>query len=42
VDVGPSRGDQVEIRSGLSGGESLVLGAPPGLKDGTRVRVRGS
>ena len=42
VDVGPSRGDQVEIRSGLLGGESLVLGAPPGLKDGTRVRVRGS
>ncbi|TMQ70959.1 MAG: efflux RND transporter periplasmic adaptor subunit [Candidatus Eisenbacteria bacterium] len=42
VDVGPARGDQVEIRGGLSGGESLVLGAPPGLKDGTRVRVRGS
>jgi HlyD family secretion protein len=42
VDVGPTRGDQVEIRSGLVGGESVVLNAPTGLKEGARVRVRGS
>ena len=42
VDVGVTRGDQVEIRKGLNGGESIVLGAPAGLKDGTRVRVRSS
>lgn len=42
VDVGPARGDQVEIRKGLSGGESVVLAAPTGLKDGTRVRVKSS
>jgi len=42
VDVGPARGDQVEIRSGLKGGESVVLNAPTGLKEGSRVRVRGS
>lgn len=41
VDVGPARGDRVEIRSGLSGGENVILGAPAGLKDGDRVRVRG-
>ena len=42
VDVGPARGDQVEIRHGLEGGESVVLNAPTGLKEGDRVRVRGS
>jgi RND family efflux transporter MFP subunit len=42
VDVGAARGDQVEIRKGLDGGESVVLGAPAGLKDGARVRVRSS
>jgi hypothetical protein len=42
VDVGATRGDQVEIRRGLNGGESIVLGAPAGLKDGARVRVRSS
>jgi RND family efflux transporter MFP subunit len=42
VDVGPARGDQVEIRRGLDGGESVVLGAPAGLKEGARVRVRSS
>ena len=40
VDVGPVRGDQVEIRRGLEGGESVVLGAPAGLKNGARVRVK--
>jgi RND family efflux transporter MFP subunit len=42
VDVGPARGDQMEIRRGLDGGESVVLGAPAGLKEGARVRVRSS
>jgi RND family efflux transporter MFP subunit len=42
VDVGPARGDQLEIRRGLDGGESVVLGAPAGLKEGARVRVRSS
>jgi hypothetical protein len=40
VDVGPARGDQLEIRGGLSGGESVVLNAPASLKDGARVRIR--
>jgi RND family efflux transporter MFP subunit len=42
VETGATRGEQVEVRSGLAGGEQVVLGAPAGLKDGTRVRVRGS
>ena len=42
VDVGPARGNQVEIRRGLEGGEQVVLEAPAGLKDGARVRVKGS
>jgi RND family efflux transporter MFP subunit len=42
VDTGPARGDQVEIRRGLGGGESVVLAPPAGLKDGVRVRVAGS
>ena len=40
VDTGPERGDQVEIRRGLEGGESVVVSAPAGLKDGARVRVK--
>ena len=42
VDAGMARGDQIEIRNGLSGGESVVLAPPAGLKDGARVRVAGS
>jgi multidrug efflux pump subunit AcrA (membrane-fusion protein) len=41
VDVGPAHGEQVEVRSGLNGGESVIVGAPPTLKEGARVRVRG-
>jgi hypothetical protein len=41
VAPGPARGDQWEIRSGLTGGERVVLAPPAGLKDGARVRVRG-
>jgi RND family efflux transporter MFP subunit len=39
VDVGPQRGDRVEVRQGLAGGESLVLAAPAGLKNGSRVKI---
>jgi len=37
VDVGGTRAGRVEIRQGLSGGESLVLQPPAGLADGARV-----
>ena len=39
VDMGPARGDRVEVRQGLSGGESLVLTPPAGLKDGSKVKL---
>ena len=39
VDVGPQHQEQVEIRSGLSGGESVVLAPPATLKDGLRVKL---
>ena len=39
VDVGPARGDRVEVRQGLLGGESLVLSPPAGLKDGSKVKL---
>jgi HlyD family secretion protein len=40
VEVGPEHGDhQVEIRRGLTGGESVVLDPPASLKNGARVRV---
>ena len=39
VDVGPQRGDRVEVRLGLAGGENLVLSAPAGLKNGSKVKV---
>jgi len=42
VEVGVARGDRVEIRSGLDGGEQLIVAPPAGLKDGARVRVRTS
>ena len=39
VDVGTTRGDRIEIRQGLAGGESLVLQPPATLKDGVRVEL---
>ena len=39
VDVGPARGDQIEIRQGLTGGESLVLSPGTQLKDGVKVKT---
>ncbi len=41
VDVGPTRGDRVEVRRGLSGGETLVLDPPADLKDGIKVKLSG-
>ena len=41
VDPGATRGERLEIRQGLSGGESLVLEPPADLKNGTKVRVEG-
>ncbi|HYM80864.1 MAG TPA: efflux RND transporter periplasmic adaptor subunit [Candidatus Limnocylindria bacterium] len=40
VEIGRTRGDRVEIRSGLSGGENLVVNPPADLEDGAKVRVR--
>jgi len=42
VDPGPQRGDRVEIRRGLTGGETVVLEPPASLAEGTRVRAAGS
>jgi RND family efflux transporter MFP subunit len=39
VDVGPVRGDRVEVRQGLTGGESLVLAPPLNLKTGSKVKL---
>jgi RND family efflux transporter MFP subunit len=41
VDVGATRGEQVEIRKGLAGGEGLVLQPAATLRDGERVTVEG-
>ena len=42
VVVGAMRLDQVEVRSGIAPGETVVLNPPAGLKDGGVVRVKGS
>ncbi|MFI5371295.1 MAG: efflux RND transporter periplasmic adaptor subunit [Candidatus Eisenbacteria bacterium] len=39
VELGAERGDRVEVRSGLTGGESVVLDPPATLRDGTKVRI---
>lgn len=39
VDVGPERGDRVEVRQGLSGGEAVVLSPAADLKDGEKVKL---
>ena len=41
VDVGPARGDRIEVRQGLSGGETLVLDPPATLKAGSKVKLAG-
>jgi HlyD family secretion protein len=41
VSVGLENGDQVELVSGVSAGERVVVDGPPTLKDGDKVRVQG-
>ena len=41
VDVGPARGDRVEGRQGLSGGETVVLDPPATLQNGSKVKLAG-
>ena len=40
VKAGLETGDEVEVLSGLTAGERVVVDAPPQLKDGDRVKVR--
>ena len=39
IEAGPVSGGRREVRSGLSGGESLVLDPPQDLSDGAKVNV---
>jgi RND family efflux transporter MFP subunit len=40
VKLGPGEGDQVEVASGLSAGDRVVVNAPTSLTDGSRVKER--
>ena len=40
IRAGLETGDEVEVVSGLTAGERVVVDAPPQLKDGDRVKVR--
>jgi RND family efflux transporter MFP subunit len=40
VSVGTTEGDQVEIVSGVTAGEKVVVDGPPTLEDGARVKER--
>ena len=40
VSVGVENGDQVELISGVSAGERVVVDGPPTLKDGDKVKVK--
>ncbi|HEX7091919.1 MAG TPA: efflux RND transporter periplasmic adaptor subunit [Longimicrobiales bacterium] len=42
IEAGPVMGGEREVRSGLIGGETLVLDPPAQLTDGARVRIMGS
>jgi len=42
VTLGPERIDQVEVKSGVAPGETLILNPPAGLTDGAVVRVKGT
>jgi multidrug efflux pump subunit AcrA (membrane-fusion protein) len=42
VSVGLENGDQVELVSGVSAGERVVVDGPATLKDGDKVRVQQS
>lgn len=41
VEVGPPVGKEVEIRSGLSGGEDIVVAGQQKLREGSRVEIAG-
>ena len=41
VVLGADRLDQMEVKSGLVPGETVILNAPAGLTDRARVRVKG-
>ncbi len=41
VTLGPADGDTVDVTTGLSAGERVVVDAPPDLADGDRVIVKG-
>jgi HlyD family secretion protein len=41
IDVARDLGTTVDVKSGLDGGEKLVMGAPPGLMDGAKVKIAG-
>jgi RND family efflux transporter MFP subunit len=40
VTTGEKRGEMIEIRDGLSGGERVIVEPPAGLADGGKIRVR--
>jgi len=42
VTRGADRLDQVEVRNGVTAGETVILNPPAGLKDSTLVRIKGS
>jgi len=41
VTLGPERIDQLEVKSGVMPGETMILNPPAGLADGSLVRVKG-
>ena len=40
VKAGGSDGDRIEVLSGLSSGDRVVVSPPPELKDGAKVKVK--
>jgi len=40
ISVGAAVGDQVEVLSGVSAGEQVVVDGPQTLKDGDKVKVQ--
>ena len=42
VTLGPERLDQVEVRSGIAAGDTVILNPPAALTDRTLVRVKGT
>ncbi len=39
VTLGSERGDKVDVKSGLSGGETVIVSPPAALKDGAKVKT---